>query len=170
MKAKSTITLLFVLASTLLWVTAGNAQFLTVLNSNVPAGFGQAGYIQTATLGSDGGGTLVMNGITMIVPANSVVQFPANTLKWADLFAPNVNTTPVYDPGVPTEPNLSITCTPPALKCTGLALLDNFAQTVGQSPYLPFNANVLGNIDTKNVTGLGVNTYIVGLILPIGKT
>ena len=169
MKAKSTITLLFVLASTLLWVTAGNAQFLTVLNSNVPAGFGQAGYIQTATLGSDGGGTLVMNGITMIVPANSVVQFPANTLKWADLFAPNVNTTPVYDPGVPTEPNLSITCTPPALKCTGLALLDNFAQTVGQSPYLPFNANVLGNIDTKNVTGLGVNTYIVGLILPIGQ-
>lgn len=165
MKAKSTITLLCVLASTLLWVTAGNAQFLTVLNSNVPAGFGQAGYIQTATLDSKtGGGTLVMNGITMVVPANSVVQFPANTLQWADLFDFKVYS-PVYDTtGVPIEPNLSITS-----GTTGLALLDNAAQSTGLSPYLPFNANVLGNIDTKNVTGLGLNTYIVGLILPIDQ-
>ncbi len=164
MKAKSATTLLFVLASTLLWVTAGNAQ-LTVLNSNVPAGFGQAGFIQTATLnGGTGGGTLVQNGITMVVPANSVVQLPANTLQWADLFDPKVST-PVYDTtGVPIEPNLSIT---PG--STGLALLDNAAQSVGLSPYLPFNAIVLGNIDTKNVTGLGVNTYIVGLILPINQ-
>ena len=163
------LTIVLVLAMGLLWATGANAQFLTVLNSNVPAGFGQAGYIQTATLGSDGGGTLTMNGINMIVPANSVVQFPANTLQWADLFDPKVSK-PVYDTtGVPIEPNLSITCTPPALTCTGLALLDNPAQTAGLSPYLPFNANVLGNIDTKNVTGLGVNTYIVGLILPIGQ-
>jgi hypothetical protein len=164
MKAKSTITLLFVFASTLLWVTAGNAQ-LTVLNSNVPAGFGQAGFIQTATLDSKtGGGTLVMNGITMVVPANSVVQFPANTLQWADLFDFKVYS-PVYDTtGVPIEPNLSITS-----GTTGLALLDNAAQSTGLSPYLPFNANVLGNIDTKNVTGLGLNTYIVGLILPIDQ-
>jgi hypothetical protein len=163
MKAKSTITLLFVFASTLFWVTAGNAQ-LTVLNSHVPAGFGQAGYIQTATLEGNGGGTLTMNGITMVVPANSVIQFPANTLQWADLFDPKVYS-PIYDTtGVPIEPNLSIT---PG--STGLALLDNAAQSVGLSPYLPFNANVLGNIDTKNVTGLGVNTYIVGLILPIDQ-
>ena len=163
MKAKFTISLLFVFASTLLWVTAGNAQ-LTVLNSHVPAGFGQAGYIQTATLEGNGGGTLTMNGITMVVPANSVIQFPANTLQWADLFDPKVYS-PIYDTtGVPIEPNLSIT---PG--STGLALLDNAAQSVGLSPYLPFNANVLGNIDTKNVTGLGVNTYIVGLILPIDQ-
>ncbi len=163
MKAKSRITLLFVLASTLLGVTSGNAQ-LTVLNSHVPAGFGQAGYIQTATLEGNGGGTLTMNGITMVVPANSVIQFPANTLQWADLFDPKVYS-PIYDTtGVPIEPNLSIT---PG--STGLALLDNAAQSVGLSPYLPFNANVLGNIDTKNVTGLGVNSYIVGLILPIDQ-
>ncbi len=163
MKGKSTTTLIFVFASTLLWVTAGNAQ-LTVFNTNVPAGFGQAGYMQTATLDGKGGGTLVMNGITMVVPANSVVQFPANTLAWADLFDPKVYS-PVYDTtGVPVEPNLSI-----AAGATGLALLDNAAQSLGVSPYLPFNANVLGNIDTKNVTGLGVNTYIVGLILPIDQ-
>jgi hypothetical protein len=162
------LTIVLVLAMGLLWATGAYAQFLTVLNSNVPAGFGQAGYIQTATLDKTGGGTLVMNGITMVVPANSVIQFPANTLQWADLFDPKVFQKPVYD-GVPVEPNLSITCTPPATTCTGLALLDNPAQTAGLSPYLPFNANVLGNIDTKNVTGLGVNTYIVGLILPIGQ-
>ena len=170
MNPRLKVTIVLVFAMGLLWATGANAQFLTVLNSNVPAGFGQAGYIQTATLGSDGGGTLTMNGITMIVPANSVVQFPANTLQWADLFDSKVFQKPVYDTtGVPTETNLSITCTPPATTCTGLALLDNPAQTAGMSPYLPFNANVLGNIDTKNVTGLGVNTYIVGLILPIGQ-
>jgi hypothetical protein len=169
MNPRLKLTIVLVFAMGLLWATGANAQFLTVLNSNVPAGFGQAGYIQTATLGSDGGGTLTMNGITMIVPANSVVQFPANTLQWADLFDPAVSK-PVYDTtGVPIEPNLSITCTPPALTCTGLALLDNPAQTAGLSPYLPFNANVLGNIDTKNVTGLGVDTYIVGLIMPIDQ-
>ena len=167
-----TITQALIVASTLLCAGRGHAQ-VTVLNSNVPAGFGQSGYIQAATLDTPPpkapGGTLTMNGITMIVPAHSVVQFPANTLQWADLFNPKVSN-PVYDTsGVPIEPNLSIICTPPAITCTGLALLDNPAQSVGQSPYLPFNANVLGNIDTKNTLGLGVGTYIVGLILPINQ-
>jgi hypothetical protein len=163
MKTVSTLSLALIFASTLFWVSAGNAQ-LTVLNSNVPAGFGQAAYIQTATLGKNGGGTLVMNGITMVVPANSVVQFPANTLQWSDLFDPKVYS-PIYDTsGVPVEPNLSI----PA-GTTGLALVDNPGQTAGISPYLPFNAIVLGNIDTKGTLGLGVNAYIVGLILPIGQ-
>ena len=157
------LTIVLVLAMGLLLSTGVDAQ-VTVLNSNVPAGFGQAGYIQTATSDAKGGGTLTLNGINMVVPANSVVQFPANTLQWADLFDPKVYS-PVYDTtGVPIEPNLSITA-----GSTGLALLDNAAQTVGLSPYLPFNANVLGNIDTKNVTGLGVDTYIVGLILPINQ-
>src|SRR6202171_4309455 len=141
MNPRLKVTIVLVFAMGLLWATGANAQFLTVLNSNVPAGFGQAGYIQTAPLGSDGGGTLTMNGITMIVPANSVVQFPANTLQWADLFDFKVYS-PVYDTtGVPIEPNLSITS-----GTTGLALLDNAAQSTGLSPYLPFNANVLGNI------------------------
>ena len=164
MKTQFTLTLALIVASTLFWVTASNAQ-LTVLNSNVPAGFGQLSYIQGATLNkSTGGGTLTMNGVTMVVPAHSVVQFPANTLQWADLFDPTVYS-PVYDTtGVPVEPNLSV----PA-GTTGLALLDNAAQATGVSPYLPFNANVLGNIDYKNSLGLGVGTYVVGLILPINQ-
>jgi len=161
-------TIVAVLAVGLLWATGANAQ-LTVLNANVPAGFGQAGYIQAATVNTLGdvnsGGTLTINGIKMIVPTNSVVQFPANTLHWEELFDSTVYA-PVYDTagGVPTEPNLTI----PA-GASGLALLDNPAQTHGASPYLPFNAIVLGNIDLQNKRGFGVGAYIVGLILPIGQ-
>jgi hypothetical protein len=152
-----------ILAIGMLWAASANGQ---VVNANVPAGFGQAGYIQAATLDTPGdvnsGGTLTINGIKMIVPRNSVLQFPANTLRWADLFDPTVSQF-VYD-GVPTEPNLTI----PA-GTTGLALLDNPAQSLGTSPYLPFNAIVLGNIDLKNSTGHGAGAYIVGLILPVGQ-
>lgn len=135
-------------------------------NSNVPAGFAEAGYIQAAALDSaaaNSGGTLTINGTTMIVPANSIIQFPANTLTWSQLFQQLVSS-PVYDPAVPTQPNLTIT---PGT--TGLALFDNPGRTQGLSPYVPFNAIVLGNIDVSNSTGRGVGAYIVGLILPIGQ-
>ncbi len=164
MNSKSRIVL--VLALGLLWVTAANAQF-TVLNGNVPAGFSAAGFIQAATLDNpadpNSGGTLTMNGTTMIVPANSIIQFPANTLTWAQLFS-QMFSSPVYDPGITAPPNLII-----APGKTGLAIADNPARTPGTSPYLPFNAIVLGNIDVRNATGHGVGAYIVGLILPINQ-
>ena len=168
MMARSKLTIALVVATGLLWAVSANAQVPTVLNANVPAGFGQLSYIQAATLDTPGdpnsGGTLTMNGIKMIVPRNSVVQMPANTLRWADLFDTAVNG-PIYDTaGVPAEPTLTI----PA-GTTGLALLDNPGQTLGTSPFLPFNANVLGNIDLKNATGHGAGAYIVGLILPINQ-
>jgi hypothetical protein len=150
------LTIVLILATGLLWATGVNAQ-VTVLNSNVPPGFGQAGYIEDATLNAAGGGTLTMNGVTMIVPANSVIQFPANTITWADLFNPTVSA-PVND----------VAPTIPASK-TGLALLDNSTMVPGVSPYLPFNAIVSGNIDVKNTTGHGAGAYIVALILPIGQ-
>ena len=63
---------------------------LTVLNSNVPASFAISGFIQAATLkpggASNAGGTLTVNNITMIVPDNSIVQLPANSSTWAELF------------------------------------------------------------------------------------
>jgi hypothetical protein len=165
MRRKSTITrtLALIFASTLLWVARGHAQ-LTVLNSNVPPGFGQAGYIEGATVDSladpDSGGTLTMGGVKMIVPRNSVVQFPANTFKWRDLFDPTMSA-PVND----VAPTIVCAHGP----CTGLALLDNPGQIHGQSPYLSFNAIVSGNIDVKGATGNPPGTYIVGLILPIGQ-
>src|SRR5207302_10752014 len=104
-------------------------------------------------------------------PAHGAVQFHANTRSWAALFntAGNLSLTPVYDPGVgAAPPNLTTTCSATS-PCTGLALVDNVNQTLGLSPYLPFNAIVLGNIDVKGSTGNGVGAYIVGLILPIDQ-
>jgi hypothetical protein len=167
MTRKSTTILALISAMALLFGFGASAK-VTVLNSNVPPGFGQGGYIEAATVDNfadpDSGGTLTMNGVRMIVPKNSVLQFPANTLKWRDLFDPTVSA-PVND----VAPSIH------AGK-TGLALLDNPSQVRGVSPYLPFNAIILGNIDVKgttinNVTGLKnpPGTYIVGLILPVGQ-
>src|SRR4029077_7074603 len=167
MTRKSTTILALISAFALLFGFEASAQ-VTVLNSNVPPGFGQAGYIEAATVDNfadpDSGGTLTMQGVRMIVPKNSVLQFPANTLRWRDLFDPTFSA-PVND----VAPTIG------AGK-TGLALLDNPAQARGVSPYLPFNAIVLGNIDVKgtnvnNVTGLKnpPGNYIVGLILPVGQ-
>ncbi len=171
MKPKMKISLVLIMALSLIWAAGAQAQ-LTVFNANVPPGFCQAGYIQAATLdpgGPNAGGTLTINGIKMIVPANSVIQMPANTLKWAQLFDPAVSAA-VYDNSIvpkPVIPNHR-----PGV--TGLALLDNpfggtRAGAAGESLPFPFNATVLGNIDVKNTTGHGVGAYIVGLILPIDQ-
>ncbi len=166
MKPNSTIIRILILALGVMYASGANAQ-LTVFNGNVPSGFAEAGYIQAATLDNPAdpksGGTLTMNGTTMIVPANSVVQFPANTLTWADLFN-KLSYAPVYDPAVPAQAAPAITA-----GTTGLALVDNPAQALGQSPDLPFNAIVIGNVDVKNAAGHGAGAYIVGLILPIGQ-
>ncbi len=138
-------------------------------NSNVPAQFAEGGYIQAATLNNtnpNSGGTITINGTTMIVPDNSIVQFPANTLTWAQLFN-QLLSSPIYDSALPQATQQQA----PAITAgtTGLALLDNPARTPGLSPYTPFNAIVIGNIDVANSTGNGVGAYIVGLILPISQ-
>ncbi len=160
-------TLALIVALGLFQAAGANAQ-LTVFNGNVPAGFSQSGFIQAATLDNPAdpksGGTLTMNGVTMVVPANTVVQFPANTLTWAQLFDPAVSK-PVYDPGIGTAPvNLTI-----PVGATGLAMSDNASQSLGISPWIPFNAIVVGNVDVANTTGKGLGAYIVGLILPINQ-
>jgi len=166
MKLKFRVAMVLALALSLAWATGASAA-LTVFNSRVPAGFGMLGYIQDATVTNaanpNSGGTLTINGIKMIVPANTVIQMPANTLKWADLFNPLVYN-PVRDPLLPAQPVLAITAGK-----TGLAMNDNAAQVQGLSPWLPFNASVEGNIDVKNATGNGGGAYIVGLILPIDQ-
>jgi len=179
MKPKFKIIMLLVLALGLIWATGANAVF-SVLNSNIPAGFEQAGYIQQATLDNpadpNSGGTLTLNGIIMIVPANSIIQMPANTLTWAQLFDP-LESAPVYDSLIPPSP------TPPinhpalhpitGLPMTGLALTDTPALPpaagVFPGPFPAFNATVTGNIDVRNEKGFGAGAYIVGLILPVDQ-
>jgi hypothetical protein len=62
-------------------------------------GFDVTGYIQASTVGNDAcpnetdthryGGTVTLNGTTITVPCNLVVQMPANTLTWSDFVGKN---------------------------------------------------------------------------------
>lgn len=128
----------------------------------VNAGFDMIGFIQKATVAQVGttavprrlrGGTLTINGIEMIVPDNTIVQMPAASFSWADLFGKR-NSTPVgnYTPARPVPPQGR----------TGLALLDR-----NKFHFPSFEVRVVGNI-VKNTT-TGAEQYIVGLIVPMAQ-
>jgi hypothetical protein len=173
MKLKLKISAILIVALGMIWATGANA-LLTVLNGNVPAGFSQLGTIQQATLDNpadpNSGGTLTINGIRMIVPRNSIIQMPANTLTWAQLFDAAVSAA-IYDNSIPAQ------ATPPInhpTGMTGLALADAppvFPPAPGAfpGPFTTFNAAVEGNIDIKNERGFGSGAYIVAVILPIDQ-
>ena len=125
----------------------------------VPAQFDITGFIQEATLDTAGticraadprlaGGMLKVNDLVVIIPCNTVLQMPAATLTWQELFslAPRDIGLPVGPDGIPTQ--------------TGLALKDSVTMplaTVYSNGRLPsFEAHVQGNI----VNG----RYIAGLI------
>ena len=80
---------------------------------NPSNGFAISGNVQAVTgppcgTGSLAGGTVTVNGITIIIPADTIVQYPANTLTWADAvcgIAPiatngSGGTAPIIYPGV----------------------------------------------------------------------
>src|SRR5438067_5812527 len=81
-----------VLVAGLLCASGARAQ---QISSPTPQ-FDVTGFIQSATLDgsicpavSDSalwGGTVTVNGVTMTVPCNTIIQMPANTLAWSDLF------------------------------------------------------------------------------------
>ena len=125
----------------------------------VPAQFDITGFIQEATLDSAGticqasdprlaGGTLTINDTVVVVPCNTVLQMPAATLAWQELFslAPRDIGLPTGADGIPTQ--------------TGLALKDTVTMpltTAYSNGRLPsYEAHVQGNI----VGG----RYIAGLI------
>ena len=95
----------------------------------VPPGFDITGFIQDATLDTSGaicnpanprlaGGTVTLNGQKVIVPCNTVLQLPAATMPWADLFR--------------TSTGLAPADIAPAGQ-TGLALADMIGTTTGAS-------------------------------------
>ena len=157
---------LLVLTLTLPWAIGASAQAPTPTPQ-----FAFTGFIQAATLDTSGaictppndpgtgkpsdrlrGGTMTVNGITMTVPCNSIVQFPAATFSWGDLFDPAISA-PVGSfyigfPAAPVPANPTVSNTK-----LGLALSDN------PMPFPSFEVTVNGNV----VNG----TYIVGLIVPI---
>src|SRR4051812_35039328 len=93
----------------------------------VPTGFDITGFIQEATLDTTGaickpvsprlaGGTVTVNGHKITIPCNTILQMPAFTLTWADLFQ-------TKNPLVPTD-------IVPANQ-TGLALNDQISPVPG---------------------------------------
>lgn len=59
-------------------------------------GFSITGFVQNATVtggcpaapGSTAGGTVTINGVVITIPTNTIVQFPASTLTWANTVCP----------------------------------------------------------------------------------
>ena len=130
-----------------------------VLAAPVSPQFDITGFIQEATLDRTGaicnasdarlaGGTLRVNDIAVVVPCNTVLQMPAATLTWQELFslAPRDIGLPLGSNGIPTQ--------------TGLALKDSVTMPLTQvysNGLLPsYEIHVQGNI----VGG----RYIAGLI------
>ena len=101
-----------------------------------------AGTCSTKTDDRLAGGTAKINGITVIIPCNTIVQMPATALTWADLFYYN--------------PAQAISGFPQ----TGLALVDtDTSPLVNMQPYngiLPSNeVHIQGNIvDGRYIAGL----------------
>lgn len=156
MKSKLKI-IVWLIALGLLWGTAAQAQ--TALPA-ANAGFDIVGFIQAANLNATPrpgvdpamrGGVIWVNGTRIIVPDNSLVQFPASTWTWAQLFDPAA-WAPVgnYNPPRPV---------PPAGR-TGLALNDPLA-----NHFPSYEVRVLGNIITDSATG--TQRYVAALILPV---
>jgi len=141
----------------LLWGSAALAQTQAPPSPQ----FDVLGFIQAATLDTThsictptdpalAGGTVTVNGITMIVPCNTILQMPAATLTWAQLFD-SASSAPVG----------SVIGTVPAAGSgqTRLALTD------GPAPFPSFEVHVQGNVVTDPAGGAA--RYIVGLIVPV---
>src|SRR4051794_6757471 len=123
--------------------------------------FDMLGFIQSATL-DDGsmcpgvdpilvGGTVTLNGITMTVPCNTILQLPATAMTWAQLFDPTMSAPVNAVPLNGTAPSGQ----------SGLALADN-----SPFPYPSFEIRVVGNVVRD---AAGNKQYIVGLISPISQ-
>jgi hypothetical protein len=144
--------------------------------------FDSLGFIQSATL--DGslcpqitdrmlwGGTMMLNGVKMIVPCNTILQMPANTLTWAQLFPTlDANGNVVASFAAPqgsSTVGLNGQAQSQAPGQTGLALSDATAPgTVNPGgPFPSFEVRAAGNI-VKDAAGK--EQYIVGLIAPISQ-
>src|SRR5262249_35986570 len=97
------------------------------------------GFIQKATIDTPSdpfsGGTVTVNGIVVTIPRNSMVQMPALSLTWGELFS--LAALPYTGTGQ-----------------SGLAMSDNPA------PFATYEITVMGN----RVIQTGVDRYIAGLI------
>jgi hypothetical protein len=159
----------WIVAATLAAWCAGGARAQVLASPN--AQFDVLGFIQEATLDTGGticpatdrltglpsdrlrGGTITINGIKMIVPCNTLLQLPANTMTWGDLFNPDMSAPVGAYIGYPGTPVPANPVFGDPVRKTGLALADV------PGPFPSFEVRVQGNV----VNG----QYIIGLIVPI---
>jgi hypothetical protein len=125
-----------------------------------PRGFDMLGFIESATLDVNNekhtcrftpndsrlfGGEVKVNGIRITIPCNTIVQMPATSLTWADIFYLN----PADDHDDSTPPQ------------TGLALTDT--QVAPGTPRAPFNG-VLPSYEIQVQGNIVDGKYIAGLV------
>ena len=169
-------TLVAPLVAALLYVGDARAQQIP---SPTPQ-FDFTGFIQAATL--DGsvcpqitdqmlwGGTVTVNNILMTVPCNTILQMPAATITWAQLFpTADANGTVIASYAAPqgtSTVGLNGNAQTQKAGQTGLALTDATAPGTANpgGPFPSFEVRAVGNV-VKNAAGL--DQYIVGLIVPV---
>lgn len=125
----------------------------------VPLQFDVIGFIQEAKLDTGSvicrasdpklrGGTLKVNGREIVVPCNTVLQMPATSLTWAELFDSSLvdtNVVPKRNPPI-----------------TGLALADKVNMPVAAAAY-PYNGS-LPSYEVRVQGNIVKGRYIAGLI------
>jgi hypothetical protein len=164
------------LLAALLGTGAAHAQAAT--SASPTPQFDILGFIQAATLDTGTmcpgvaptlrGGTVTVNGNLIIVPCNTILQMPAPTVVWSQLFEPTF-IAPIGTGVV----GLNGKATIPAGQ-TGLAIADKAADftipgaggALIPTPFPSFEIRIVGNI-IKDATGN--DQYIAGLILPISQ-
>jgi hypothetical protein len=122
----------------------------------VPTQFDVTGHIQSATVDFNvctgsvrsldkrlWGGRVKVNGVEIIIPCNTILQMPATSLTWADLFDP------------------TLTPAGTALNSSGLAL-DDIDMKSGSFPLPAYEIHIQGNIVKDSVTG--ETKHIAGLV------
>jgi K319-like protein len=151
---RSKMLLTFLILTQVLWAGGAGAAVYPQPPADSPITF--TGFIQAMTLDPAGisgdplaGGTVTVNGSTIIIPRNTIVLMPGTFLSWQELWA----TAPA--PWGLTNPNQS----------TGLALSDCSTALVsgactGQRPLTTYEITILGN---RIVDG-GVDKYVAGLV------
>lgn len=103
--------------------------------------FDIVGFIQSATVDNKSdyfsGGTLEVNGVKVVIPRNTIFQFPTSSMTWADMFR---NAPAIYQ----------------AANQSGLALSDT------PKPLTTYEVHVQGNRVVNPATG--TDSYIAGLV------
>lgn len=127
-----------------LWGTDGPAAAQTVP-------FSLVGHIQSFALSAPSNvfspATMTVNGINVVIPANTVVVMPAAYLTPQQIFA-------CAPPGLPTDPPQTMPCPPAAAAKSRIALDDRV--TLADPPLAAFEVSMEGNV----VGGV----YIAGLV------